>query len=67
MWFNTIQCIITENSIQPEDIYNFDETGFVMGLIATAKVVMCVEYYGWQAVLQPGNCEWVILLLLFFI
>lgn len=27
------------NGIRPEDIYNFDETGFAMGLIATTKVV----------------------------
>ena len=32
-WFNTIQHVINENGILPEDIYNFDETGFAMGLI----------------------------------
>jgi hypothetical protein len=25
--------------ILPEDIFNFDETGFAMGLCATAKVI----------------------------
>ena len=29
-----------------DDIYNFDETGFAMGLTATAKVVTRSEYYG---------------------
>jgi hypothetical protein len=38
-WFATVQRIIDENGIQPEDIYNFDETGFAMGLISTQKVV----------------------------
>ncbi|KAJ5223195.1 uncharacterized protein N7469_009435 [Penicillium citrinum] len=32
-WFATVQRVIDENRIQPEDIYNFDETGFAMGLI----------------------------------
>lgn len=33
-WFATLQRVIDENGIQPEDIYNFDETGFAMGLIS---------------------------------
>lgn len=45
--------------IDPDDIYNFDETGFVMGLTATVKVIIRAEYYGWRSLLQPGNCEWV--------
>lgn len=51
--------MVDENGIQPGDVYNVDETGFAMGLIATAKVVTRAEYYGWRAVLQPGNREWV--------
>ncbi|KAJ5267937.1 hypothetical protein N7478_010745 [Penicillium angulare] len=39
--------------------YNFDETGFAMGLTATAKVITRTEYYGKLALLQPGNREWV--------
>ncbi len=51
--------MVDENGIQPGHVYNVDETGFAMGLIATAKVVTRAEYYGWRAVLQPGNREWV--------
>jgi hypothetical protein len=40
-----------------EDIYNFDETRFAMGLCVTAKVVTRAEYYGRRSVLQPGNRE----------
>jgi DDE superfamily endonuclease/helix-turn-helix, Psq domain/Tc5 transposase DNA-binding domain len=58
-WFNLVQKTILENGIDPDDIYNFDETGFAMGLIATAKVVTRAECYGRRAVLQPGNREWV--------
>lgn len=45
--------------IASEDIYNFDETGFAMGLTATARVITRAEYYGRRAILQPGNREWV--------
>jgi hypothetical protein len=38
-WFITVQRIIDENGIQVEDIYNFDETGFAMGLILAQKVL----------------------------
>ena len=42
-----------------EDIYNFDETGFAIGLISTQKVVTRAKYYSCRSILQPGNCEWV--------
>ncbi len=32
--------MIAKYGIQPEDIYNFDETGFAMGIIATSKVLL---------------------------
>lgn len=38
-----------------EDVYNFDETGYAMGLIATAKVVTRADMYGRRQVIQPGN------------
>jgi hypothetical protein len=58
-WFLMVQRAIEENGIQPEDIYNFDETGFAMGLISSQKVVTRAEYYGRRSILQPGNREWV--------
>jgi hypothetical protein len=58
-WFNKVQSIVDENGIQPEDIYNFNETGFAMGLISAQKVVTRAEYYGRRSILQPGNREWV--------
>ena len=54
-----MQHTILQYGIDPDDIYNFDETGFAMGLTATAKVVTRAEYYGQQSLLQPGNHEWV--------
>jgi hypothetical protein len=58
-WFTTVQRMIDENGIQPKDIYNFDETGFAMGLILAQKVVTRAEYYGRRSIKQPGNREWV--------
>jgi hypothetical protein len=56
-WFTTVQSVIDENGIQAEDIYNFDETGFAIGLISSQKVVTRAEYYGRRSILQPGNRE----------
>ena len=58
-WFNRVRQVIIQYGIALEDIYNFDETGFAMGLTATAKVITRSEYYGKRASLQPGNREWV--------
>ncbi|KAJ5256556.1 hypothetical protein N7478_012660 [Penicillium angulare] len=58
-WFNLVQKTILENGIESDDIYNFDETGFAMGLITTAKVTTRSEYYDRRSLLQPANREWV--------
>ena len=54
-WFNWVQVVVMQNGIAFEDIYNFDETGYAMGLVATAKVVTRAEMTGWPHLLQPGN------------
>lgn len=58
-WFDTIKATIQQHSILDEDIYNFDETGFAIGLTANAKVITRSEYYGRRSLLQPRNREWV--------
>lgn len=58
-WFNCVQQTIMQYGILPDDIYNLDETGFAMGLIATAKVVTRADLYGQRSALQPGGREWV--------
>ena len=47
-WFNLVQKTILKYGIISDDIYNFDETGFAMGLIATAKVITRVDTGGWR-------------------
>jgi hypothetical protein len=42
-----------------EDIYNFDKTGFQMGVISISKVVTIPERRGRARTIQPGNREWV--------
>jgi hypothetical protein len=39
-WFKCVHDTIHEYDIHKQDIYNMDETGFQMGLIATAKVLV---------------------------
>jgi hypothetical protein len=58
-WFTTVQTAISTYGILLGDIYNFDETGFAMGLTATARVIARAEYFGRISVLQPGNRTWV--------
>ncbi|KAJ5158133.1 uncharacterized protein N7500_007784 [Penicillium coprophilum] len=50
-WFNLVQKTILQFGIDPDDVYNFDETGFAMGLTATAKVISRSEFYGQRALL----------------
>ena len=58
-WFDCVQITIMQHGIPYEDIYNFDETGYAMGLVATAKVVTRAEMAGKPFLVQPGNREWV--------
>ncbi|EED12353.1 conserved hypothetical protein [Talaromyces stipitatus ATCC 10500] len=46
-YFDRVREAILEYGILPEDIYNFDETGFAMGLCATAKVITGINSIGW--------------------
>ena len=56
-WFDLVQKTILQFRIDPDDVYNFDKTGFAIGLIATARVITRSEYYGRRALLQPRNRE----------
>jgi hypothetical protein len=39
-WFKEYTCFITEHEIQPENIYNFDETGFRVGMAPGEDVIV---------------------------
>jgi hypothetical protein len=40
------------------DFYNFNETGFIMGIICPAMVVTCADRRSRGKAVQPGNREW---------
>lgn len=48
-WFEQVQNTILEFGVDNHDIYNFDETGFAMGLAAIAVVVTRADFYGKKA------------------
>ena len=51
--------MINKYGIIEDDIYNFDEVGYVMGLIRTIHVVTSSDRYGRPVTLQPRDWEWV--------
>jgi hypothetical protein len=47
--------IIAKYSVAEEDIFNFDETGFQIGVISTSKVITSSDRKGRLRIKQPGN------------
>jgi hypothetical protein len=58
-WFQLVRNTIEKYGILDADIYNFDETGFQMGVISTTKVITGAERSNRPVSVQPGNREWV--------
>jgi hypothetical protein len=58
-WFRLIENTIAKYGIRSDDIWNFDETGFMMGLIQSGMVVTGSERQGRPKSIQPGNREWI--------
>lgn len=58
-WFRLVQNTKAKYSIQDKDTYNFDETGFMMGVISTGAVVTAADRRGRPKTVQQGNREWV--------
>jgi len=54
-----VQRTKAEYGIADDDIYNFNETGFQMGVVSTAKVITGTDRAGRPRTIQPGNREWV--------
>jgi hypothetical protein len=44
--------------IANNNTYNFDETGFQMGVVSAGVVVTTSERREWPKAVQPGNREW---------
>ncbi|KAJ3542310.1 hypothetical protein NM208_g4167 [Fusarium decemcellulare] len=58
-WFRLVANTIAKYGIRSDDIWNFDETGFLMGMIATGMVVTGSERRSKPKSVQPGNREWI--------
>lgn len=58
-WFQLVRDTVAKYGIQDKDMYNFDETGFMMGMISTTMVITSSERRGRPKLAQPGNREWV--------
>jgi hypothetical protein len=57
-WFALLHNMMAKYGIQEEDLYNFDETGFMMGMITASMVVTHADRRGKAKSVQPGNREW---------
>ena len=51
--------IIIKYSIKELNIYNFNETGFIIGIISTSTVIISAKRRSRLKLVQPGNREWV--------
>ena len=58
-WFALLRNMKAKYGIQDEDVYNFDETGFMMGQITSMMVVTGADRSGKRKKILPGNREWV--------
>src|SRR2546421_274516 len=58
-WFKLVWNTIAKYGILDSDMYNFDEAGFLMGIISTGMVVTASERRSRPKSVQPGDREWV--------
>ncbi|RFN43212.1 tigger transposable element-derived protein 6, partial [Fusarium flagelliforme] len=61
-WFRLVENTIAIYGIRSDDIWNFDETGFMMGMIEPGTVVTGSHRQGLPKQVQPGNREWIIVI-----
>ena len=57
-WFALVRNVKAKYGIVDDDIYNFDETGFMMGIIFAGMVVTTSDGRSRAKLAQPGNREW---------
>jgi hypothetical protein len=57
-WFDLVRNTIAKYGIVPADIWNFDETGFLMGQVSNCVVVTGSQRRSKVFRKQPGNREW---------
>lgn len=58
-WFKLVEETKVKYGVHDNDVYNFDETGFQMGVIGSMKVVTGADRCTRPDLIQPGDWEWV--------
>jgi hypothetical protein len=58
-WLKLVADTKAKYGVHDDDVHNFDETGFQMGVIGSMKVVTGSERRKRPRLVQPGNREWV--------
>jgi hypothetical protein len=58
-WFKLVEDTKAKYGVHNNDVHNFDETGFQMGVIGSMKVVTGAERRARPELIQPGDREWV--------
>jgi len=58
-WFRLVANFTAKFGIRVEDIYNFDEAGFLMGILGTTTVVTSSDRTTKPKLVQSSNREWV--------
>ena len=57
-WFRLVNTMRAKYGIVDCDLYNFDETGFMIGMIVSGMILERAERKGRSKKIQPGNREW---------
>jgi hypothetical protein len=58
-WFTLVADTKAKYGVLDEDVHNFDESGFQMGIISSMKIVTGSERRTRPELIQPGDREWV--------
>jgi hypothetical protein len=58
-WFRLVADTKAKYGVHDDDVHNFDEAGFQMGVIGSMKVVTGSERRSRPTLTQPGDREWV--------
>jgi hypothetical protein len=61
-WFDLVRNVKAKYGILDQDTYNFDETGFQIGVGGSVKVVTASERRLAPLSVQPGDREWITLI-----
>lgn len=56
-WFRLVANIRAKYGVEDSDFYNFDETGFIMGIIRAIMAVTRSDRQAKPKIVQPGNRE----------